>query len=50
MNALKQPLTWLRQIGAQFAPQDEHEQQRDRIFAVLLALIATVALLYQFFT
>jgi len=48
MNVLKLPLAWIKQIGQQFAPQNEQEQRRDRIVAALIALAATLALLYRF--
>jgi hypothetical protein len=50
MNAIKPPMDWIKNIGGQFAPQNEQERRRDRIVAALIALVATLALLYQFLT
>ncbi|MFN8494624.1 MAG: hypothetical protein U0350_43890 [Caldilineaceae bacterium] len=50
MNVLKPPLTWIKQISQQFAPQNDQERRRDRIVAALIALAATFALLYRFLT
>ena len=50
MKVLKPPTAWLKHIGKQFAAQNEQERQRDRIVAAFSALVATLALLYQFLT
>jgi hypothetical protein len=50
MNPLKPPLAWIENLAKEFIPQDEQARRQERITAIIVALIATLALLYQFLT
>lgn len=50
MNILKSPTQFMTQVSRWFQPRNEQERQEYRIAATVIALVATLVLLYHYFT